>query len=146
MSLIKYIGSNIEGECLIDDLFKNSMDAINDTAKKYSIIVVIVSAKRNSTIVPGAIVTPAQMSNHLVGHAIDCNLKAGSIYYNSKSMQITTGIVKDFIDDLKALGLRWGGDFHEKDPVHFDDGTNFRNPDLWHKLNDDYNNNQNQTT
>jgi hypothetical protein len=46
-------------------------------------------------------------------------------------MQSDTGIVKQFINEVKATGMRWGGDFGKPDPVHFDDGLNIKNMALW---------------
>lgn len=139
MGLIKYVGSNIHGECTIDDLFKRNMDVINDTAKKYKLTVIITSSKRKTIIVPGAIVAPAKMSNHLVGHAIDCNLKSDTEYFNSVKMGDGTGVDEQFIKEVQNKGVRWGGCFKAKDSVHFDSGLNLQNPKLWHELNIKYN-------
>lgn len=139
MGLIKYIGTNIKGDCTIDYDFKVSMDIINATARKYGIVVVITSSKRSSTNVPGAIVPPAKMGCHLVGHAIDCNLEVGKEYWNSKKMDNPSGVVLQFIEELESKGIRWGGRFAKKDSVHFDSGLNIKNPNKWHELNKQYN-------
>lgn len=141
MSLIKYTGSNIEGNCTIDEGFKWVMDVINDSAKKYDLIFITTSSKRKSTNVPGAIVTPAKMGNHLVGHGVDGNLrhvKTGE-YFNSVKMGDGTGIDEKFILEVQSKGVRWGGCFKDKDEVHFDDKLNLTNPELWHELNKLYN-------
>ncbi len=141
MRLIKYLGSNIQGECIICDEFTPVMNIINDSAKTHGLIVVITSSKRNSTIVPGAIVEPAKMGNHFVGHAIDCNLKCPTTgeYFNSVKMGDKKGKDQEFIDDVKAKGIRYGGDFHTADDVHFDDSLNLKDPSKWHELNKLYN-------
>lgn len=141
MALINYKASNIQGDCTIDEGFKPLMDMLNDTAKSHKIIVIVNSSKRKSTIVPGAIVTPAQMSNHLVGHAIDCNLQDTTTgeFFNSFKMGDGKGLDESFIKDVETKGLRWGGKFKAKDTVHFDDALNLRDPKYWHELNKLYN-------
>ena len=67
----------------------------------------------------------------MVGHAIDCNLELAGAFYNSKKMQAATGVIRQFINEVKAAGLRWGGDFSTPDPVHFDDGLNVKNVAAW---------------
>lgn len=141
MKIILYINTNIQGICNIDDEFKPMMDIINDTCKQFDFTCVITSSKRASTLVKGAIVTPAQMSNHLVGHAIDCNLKNNKTgeYYNSKKMGDGIGTDECVIKAIEAKGIRWGGEFRAKDEVHFDDSINLKNPDHWHLLNNTLN-------
>ena len=80
---------------------------------------------------PGAILTPATHSNHMIGHAIDCNLQYAGGYYNSSRMISDIGVVRQFINELKAEGIRWGGDFGNPDPVHFDDGLNVKDMTSW---------------
>ena len=86
----------------------------------------------------GAIVVPAKMGNHLIGHAIDCNLVDGKLFWNSiKMREGLTGNAKKFIDLVRAGKiLRWGGDFHDKDEVHFDDGLNLSDAKKWHEIHD----------
>lgn len=142
MKIIAYTNTNIQGICNIDDEFKTIMDQINEVCKHFDFNCVITSSKRASTLVKGAIVTPAQMSNHLIGHAIDCNLKNNKTgeYYNSKKMG--DGIAADecVIKAIEAKGIRWGGEFRAKDEVHFDDGLNLKKPEKWHELNKILNN------
>jgi hypothetical protein len=127
----QFIASNFKGNCTIDDDFEVSLVKMNDVARKYNITVVVNSSYRVDAHVPGAIVTPATHSNHMIGHAIDCNLELNGILYNSVKMQSDTSIVKQFINEVKATGMRWGGDFGKPDPVHFDDGLNIKNMALW---------------
>lgn len=141
MKLINYTNTNIQGTCTIDDGFAPVMDNINDVCKKHNFIFIVTSSKRNSTLVPGAIVTPAQMSNHLVGHAVDGNLKniATGEYFNSEKMKDGKGDDEAVINDIEALSIRWGGRFKETDSVHFDSGLNLKNPAHWHILNIEFN-------
>lgn len=142
MEIISYKNTNIAGPCLIDKDFAPKMDIINDVCKKHGFIFVMTSSKRASTLVPGAIVTPAQMSNHLVGHGVDGNLKeiATGEYYNSTKMGDGRGNDECVIREIEALGVRWGGEFRAKDEVHFDDGLNIKDPAKWHELNKLFNN------
>jgi D-alanyl-D-alanine carboxypeptidase len=69
------------------------------------------------------------MSNDLAGHAIDMNVMHGptkSQLCNSACLGGTLpAAVQPFIDAVRAdAGLRWGGDFTSKDPVHIDDHLN----------------------
>lgn len=127
----QFISSNFKRICTIDDDFEEALVKMNDIARKYNITVRVNSSYRVDTHVIGAIVTPATHSNHLIGHAIDCNLELNGKLYNSVKMQADKGIVKQFINEVKATGMRWGGDFGKPDPVHFDDGLNIKNMALW---------------
>ncbi len=137
MKLITYKPSNFKSPVVIDDEFKQICDDVNEILIKFDFTLIPTSSKRNSTLVKGAIVTPAQMSNHLVGHAIDANLqdnKTGE-YFNSKKMGDNIGADKNVIEALVAKGIRWGGNFRKKDQVHLDDGLNLKNPEKWKQLN-----------
>lgn len=129
--LINFTASNFRGECRIDSDFAPYLVMMNRIAVKYNITVVVNSAFRSDTNVPGAIVVPAKKSNHLVGHAIDCNLIYQDKLYNSVLMQSDKGVIRLFINEVIAGGLRWGGAFKAKDPVHFDDALNIKAPGLW---------------
>jgi hypothetical protein len=131
-----FSGSNFTGDTArIDSDFEASMNSISAAAVKNDVLVHVTSSFRTSTVVPGAVVTPVDKSNHMVGHAIDMNVEYGkkhASYCNSTCLGGTLpAAVKGFIDDVKAAGLRWGGDFSDKDPVHFDDGLNVDNPTGW---------------
>ena len=136
MALINFKASNFEslkgGNIQVDEDFAPLLVKMNEVAVKHGINVIVTSAFRSDTNVKGAIVTPAQMSNHLVGHAIDCNLRKGKEYFNSAKMNDKLGADNVFIKECTAF-LRWGGEFHNTDPVHFDDELNIKNPDLWKK-------------
>lgn len=134
-----YIASNIkpvvtDRPIQVHEGFVPVLDTMNEIAKGCGVKVYVTSSHRTSTIVPGAIVTPAKMSNHLVGHAIDCNVQIGSVWYNSTAMANPMGVLLDFILQCEAKGIRWGGRFSTPDPVHFDDGLNVHSPDTWHSI------------
>jgi len=141
MKIINYKNTNIQGTCTIDDGFAPVMDHINDVCKKHGFIFIVTSSKRNSIIVPGAIVKPAEMSNHLVGHAVDGNLKSIKTgeYFNSKKMGDGKGDDEAVIHDIESTMDRWGGRFKTPDTVHFDSGLNIKNPAHWHVLNTEFN-------
>lgn len=142
MKLINYTNTNIQGNCVIDDGFIPVMEHINDVCKKHDFVCIVTSSKRDSTLVKGAIVTPAQMSNHLVGHAIDCNLRNAKTgeYFNSDKMKDGKGDDEAVIAEIESTMVRWGGKFKAIDSVHFDSGLNIKNPLHWHELNKQFNN------
>jgi hypothetical protein len=127
----QFTASNFQNDCTIDEDFEPSLITMNDIAQQFNITVFVTSSFRTDAIVPGAIVTPATHSNHMIGHAIDCNLILDGVLHNSAAMQSDTGVVRQFIDAVKAAGLRWGGDFGKPDPVHFDDGLNIKDMAAW---------------
>lgn len=127
----QFTASNFIGLCNIDEDFEPYLIKMNELAVKYKITVKINSSYRPDANVKGAIVKPSTRSNHMVGHAIDCNLVFDGKLYNSKLMQADTGAVKEFINAVVKSGLRWGGNFKIHDPVHFDSGLNINNPTLW---------------
>src|SRR5664279_4083232 len=129
--MIQFTASNFKGDCTIDEDFEPTLVTMNTVAQKYNITVQVTSSFRIDANVPGAIVTPATHSNHMIGHAIDCNLELEGAFYNSARMQTDTGVVRQFIDELKSEGIRWGGDFGKPDPVHFDDGLNVKDMTAW---------------
>jgi peptidoglycan hydrolase-like protein with peptidoglycan-binding domain len=78
--------------------------------------------RQNGVKVSGAVVTPASKSQHLIGHAIDCNIVDGSNWNSSKTFKNKkeTENAKKFIKAMKKNGMRWGGDFTRTDTPHFD--------------------------
>ena len=134
MNTVNFKASNFEGECNVDKEFAPLLNQMNEVAVKHNMIVVITSSLRKDTNVRGAIVTPAQMSNHLIGHAIDCNVKSKTTgeYFNSKKMGDGTGADELFLEDVdRNTDLRWGQAFNKPDSVHFDDALNIKKPDVW---------------
>lgn len=134
MNIVNFKASNFEGECNVDEEFASLLNQMNDIAVKHNMIVVITSSLRKDTNVSGAIVTPATMSNHLIGHAIDCNVKSKATgeFFNSKKMGDGTGADELFLEDVdRNTDLRWGQAFNKPDSVHFDDAMNIKKPVVW---------------
>lgn len=132
--IVDFTASNFEGKCRVDADFAALLTQMNAIAIKHGMNVVVTSSYREDTNVKGAIVTLAQMSNHLVGHAIDCNVKnrVTGEYYNSKKMGDGTGADELFLEDVdRNTDLRWGQAFNKPDSVHFDDALNIKKPTLW---------------
>jgi hypothetical protein len=134
MKIVSFKASNFEGECNVDEEFAQLLNHMNAIAVKHNMTVVITSSHREDTNVIGAIVTPAQMSNHLIGHAIDCNVKNKTTgeYFNSRKMGDGTGADELFLEDVdRNTDLRWGQSFNKPDSVHFDDAINIKRPVVW---------------
>jgi hypothetical protein len=134
MKTVNFTASNFEGECIVDEDFAPLLEQMNEIAIKHNMIVVITSSMRKDTNVNGAIVKPATMSNHLIGHAIDCNVKSKITgeFFNSKRLGDGTGIDEIFLEDVdKNTDLRWGQAFNTPDSVHFDDAMNIKKPLVW---------------
>jgi hypothetical protein len=130
----RFIGNELRADV---DFFP-CLDRLNAFAIECALEILVTSSTREpGRRVDGAIVRPATRSNHLVGHAIDMNLKSGSGLFNSTRLKkANLGKLPREIGDFLALvrndeTLRWGGDFTPEDPVHFDDGLNLRDPALW---------------
>jgi len=137
MKIVQYKHDSLVGkDCFIEEGFIVAMDRLCYYANQFGLKLYINSSYRNSTVVDGAIVKPATLSNHLIGHAIDCNIVDGKTFWNSGKLEKElTGNVLKFIDTVrKDTILRWGGDFAVKDVVHFDDGLNIREVAKWHEL------------
>jgi hypothetical protein len=96
---------------------------INSKAKNKNITIKINQSFRENKIkVSGAVVTPAKKSQHLIGHALDCNIVDGDNWNNSTAFKNKkeTNKAKELITELKDLNYRWGGDFTPVDTPHFD--------------------------
>ncbi len=140
MKIVNFTASNFEGHCECDEEFAPLLSQMNAIAVKHNMIVVVTSSGRKDTNVHNAIVKPAQMSNHLVYHAIDCNVKDKHTgrYYNSKLMGDGTGEDEKFLEDVdRNTDLRWGEAFNVPDSVHFDDALNIKRPLMWQKKYDE---------
>lgn len=133
-------GSRFTGSEVWADMdFFASLDAIHSAAAASGVFVHVTSSFRQAGhTVDGAIVPPAVTSNHLAGHAIDMNVEytdaGGHRVLASKgilSQDPLPAPVAAFITAVKAAGLRWGGDFQQRDVVHLDDGLNGNDPDAW---------------
>lgn len=98
--------------------------AMNDEAKKAKVTLAINQTFRVlGAAVGGAVVTPAKKSQHLIGHAVDLNIQDGDSVNTADMFNSgkETAAADTFITGVKGRGLRWGGDFSDTDPVHFDD-------------------------
>ncbi|MFL6463939.1 MAG: M15 family metallopeptidase [Bryobacteraceae bacterium] len=119
-----------EREVLVHADFASTISCVmNEEAKKANVTLRINQTFRREDILPtGAIVSPAKKSQHLAGHAVDLNIVDGGTINSSAMFNAGTETAgaDTFVDAVKAKGLRWGGDFHPADPVHFDD---FLEPD-----------------
>lgn len=118
-----------DGDLVVDAGFLGSLKKLDTAAAGASVTVRVNQAFRIAgEPVSGAVVKPASKSQHLIGHAIDCNIQDGATLVNSDMFAAhkETAGAKNFVKAAKAAGLRWGGDFTERDYVHFDD---FVDPD-----------------
>jgi peptidoglycan hydrolase-like protein with peptidoglycan-binding domain len=114
-----------DDDIVIDADFFDSLGILNDEAKTGNVKLALNQAFRiHGAPVGGAVVPPASKSQHLIGHAIDCNIDDGGLI-SSKALakHKETAAADDFIAAVKKRGLRWGGDFDDPDPVHFDDNV-----------------------
>lgn len=137
MKIIEYKNIALVGKpCMIEEGFEVAIARLCFYAIQCELKLYVNSSYRESTVVDGAIVQPATLSNHLIGHAIDANIVDGKTFWNSQKMEgILTGNVLKFIETVGKDGvLRWGGTFSVKDVVHFDDALNIHNINKWHEL------------
>jgi len=110
-------------ELVISKSAKKLITDINTKAKNLSITIKVNQAFRANKIkLSGTVVTPAKKSQHLIGHAIDCNIVDGGNWNNSSSFKNKTETegAKSIITALKDKNYRWGGDFTPTDIPHFD--------------------------
>ncbi|MEO1627896.1 MAG: M15 family metallopeptidase [Bacteroidota bacterium] len=141
--LVEYSNANFTGKPITTHTgFVPQLQKINSYAGKHNVKVWITSSYRPDTDVDGSIVPPSQMSNHMVGHAIDMNVQyydgqgnlqlANSKMLSKDNQANWPASVKGFLTDIiNDPDLRWGGDFSsDPDPVHIDDHYN-KDPDAW---------------
>jgi peptidoglycan hydrolase-like protein with peptidoglycan-binding domain len=129
--LVLFEGSRFQGSpCRADFEFVPALKKINALAEQADVFIHVTSSFRTSSNVAGAIVKPATRSNHMAGHAIDMNViydnktKSANSVMLGKYPNVPEPVrlfIKSVIDEP---GLRWGGKFNTKDPVHIDDGLN----------------------
>ena len=129
--LTDYTASNIVGLVTADVDFVAALNRMNEYARSAEVKLLITqSVRRSDANVDGAIVPPAEKSNHLAGHAIDFNVLYGPNYSNLCNSTCLGSIslpkpVKKFFDSIAAdPTLRWGKTFTKVDPVHVDDHLN----------------------
>ncbi len=131
LELITGKSNFIGNEIIVHKDFVSGIERINDYAEQNNVKIFVTSSFRKENDDSGnTVVTPDEKSNHLVGHAIDMNVKYGNNYYNNcnstclASSPLPQGVA-GFIQNVKGdSNLRWGGDFTEKDVVHIDDHYN----------------------
>lgn len=125
-------------EVVADRDFFPHLDRVNQFAEQAGVWIHVTSSTREpNRSVTGAIVPPARRSNHMVGHAIDMNLRTADAFFNSKALRKSNFAnlppnVRTFLQSLRDDPvLVWGGDFSTEDPVHIDDRLNTRVPDVF---------------
>jgi hypothetical protein len=136
-----YTNSQFAGEPVRADAdFEPHLDRLNGFARDCAVKIVVTSSFRQpGQELRGTVVQPAQMSNHLVGHAIDMNLQSATGLFNSSALRRANLAnlpvePRRFIQAVRDdPALRWGGDFATEDPVHIDDGLNVRDAALWQR-------------
>lgn len=137
-TIIEYASKHIKGyngkKVLINIDFLPTIQIIDDACKAHGFIFWVTNSyRKDSDVLNGTVVIPANMSNHKVGHALDGNLqhiKTGE-WFNSVKMGDGSGIDEVLIQSIISKGVRYGGNFRKEDNVHFDDALNVRNPDEW---------------
>lgn len=96
---------------------------MNDSAKELGLSIKVNQAFRiHGVKVTGSVVPPATKSQHLIGHAIDCNIVDGDKWNTSSDFKNNkqTSKAEKFIKAVTKGGFRWGGNFVQKDSPHFD--------------------------
>jgi len=139
--IAQYTQARFEGKPLFADKdFWPCLDRISAFAKQCNVFIYVTSSAREpGRTVRGAIVTPASRSNHMIGHAIDMNVRSAAGFFNSKKLKKSNlpnlpPAVRQFIQHVRDdEEMRWGGDFRQEDTVHIDDSFNLRHPELWDK-------------
>jgi hypothetical protein len=123
----------------VDSTFAYYISRMNDLAEENDLYILVQGEgfRRADAPVRNAIVPPSANSNHLVGYAVDINIRYNGRLYNSSDLGNFNSLpqaIKDFINGCKSNGMRWGGDFSTRDPVHFDVGLNLNNRSLYDRL------------
>jgi Putative peptidoglycan binding domain. len=111
------------GELVMSSGAKALLTKLNEKAKEKKVTIKINQVFREHGVkVSGAVVPPASKSQHLIGHALDCNIVDGDSWNNSTNFKNKkqTQNAKDIVKALKDAGYRWGGDFTKVDTPHFD--------------------------
>ena len=126
-----------QGEIVISLGFLESLKFADKTAGTLSVKVFLNQAFRvHGNAVSGAVVPPATKSQHLIGHAIDCNIIDGGSWNTSSDFRNgnETQAATQFIDAMTKHGLRWGGNFSRPDTPHFDKRVNPDSDDYDYKF------------
>lgn len=128
-----------DDDIVISSVLLEHLVQADEKAKELSVMLNFNNAMRVSGVrVSGTVVKPASKSQHLIGHAIDCNIIDGNSWNNKKTFKANkeTKNARKFIKAMKANGMRWGGDFKGKnkfDPPHFDKNLNAYSKDFEYK-------------
>ncbi|MCW8935350.1 MAG: M15 family metallopeptidase [Gammaproteobacteria bacterium] len=125
----KHIGKPIvsKTELVISKAAFPLIQLMNKSANSLKLTIYINQALRlHGVKVTGSVVPPASKSQHLIGHAIDCNIVDGSSWNTSKDFKKKnqTANADKFIKAIKKGLYRWGGDFSQIDTPHFDKQLN----------------------
>lgn len=113
-------------EIVLHSDFAGFVGVLDEAAKNAGVSVIVTQAFRvEGAPIHGARVRPATNSPHLIGHAIDWNVKDGDdIYGHDIFLAHKESEAADkFVQEVKSRGYRWGMEFRSPgpDPVHFDD-------------------------
>lgn len=111
------------GELVVSSVMVAFLKQANEKAKDLSLNINLNQTMRvNGIKISSAVVTPASKSQHLIGHAIDCNIVDGDNWNSSKTFKEKkeSENAKKFIAAMKEKGMRWGGNFSKVDTPHFD--------------------------
>jgi len=133
-------------DVVVDIEFANYIKFMGECADKHNLDIFVTGGgfRKEGASLTNTVVEPAKFSNHFVGHAIDININYNRKSYNNTELGNFSTLpqpIKDFINECKKYGIRWGGDFtKDKDPVHFDSNLYLKNPSKWKKLYDIYQN------
>jgi hypothetical protein len=111
------------GELLVNERFVPAFVALDRAASALGVVLHVNQAFRlEGRVVSGAVVMPADNSQHLVGHALDLNIVDRGVVNTSVMFRRgrATGGAIGLVEAARRAGLRWGGDFVPQDPPHFD--------------------------
>jgi hypothetical protein len=111
-------------EVLLHPDFAGVLAVMDGEAAKANVSIRLTQAlRREGFAVTGAIVHPAGNSAHFVGRAVDWKVVDGNLVVGGAQFLAgkQTKAADLFVQGVKAQGYRWGGDFGDVDPVHFDD-------------------------
>lgn len=141
-TLVAFKSEHIKGfrgqQILVHKGFEEALSRLETyAAAQHVTLVVNQSYRKQGQKVDRAVVNPASRSNHLVGYAIDVNIRYNGKKYFSEDLRRSNldqlpAAISDFIDAVRTdKSIRWGGDFRKQDPVHFDVPINHTQPKNW---------------
>lgn len=113
----------LKDELVVSKKAIDLLKTLNKNAKDKKLTIKVNQAFRvHGVKVANAVVTPANKSQHLIGHAIDCNIVDGSNWNTAANFKKgkESQNAKDFIKLVKKESIRWGGNFTDTDTPHFD--------------------------